>query len=634
MEFAFHVLDMQANLVILSMAWLTREDLEVWSTKSQDACMDTLTYWVTRLEPLIRAENDEEIIVVFCNRTGVEDDAIYAGTSAVIGIQNGEVTVYGMLGRGQKELLVVDTDKPGFAKLVYRPEDEEKTVEAAGAEPQAPPSAEAGGEGPSSVPNSSETFDTPNPSTQGSEPPVESGPRNFQDHIFINSDTFSASNGNFPNTEHNKSPVSPRYFWKQPPSPTSIGTYDNHNESRASLHPRESRNGHNESPDHAIPRNDDIDTSAEFSALVNKVMDPAITSEAFINRPSSTKSRTTSRHRLHRSQPISSGEEPTRLPSRGARREQGQDVKMKSATPELRDVCLSPDLEKLGADLMVFEGDATNRPKRDSLVCHVDEDDYVILRAERKDGGGKKKSSKSDAPNGRPKPNDTPSGGRSHSRNKVSTGSPTHAPGTGDRMPARPASRGRHRSDSANKPKSLSKKASYGRVTSNGTSPVDPGEIWGSIAETSRHARHQGEGRSGVASPPSHRHRQDPVPSASKPVKYKSPEPIVDREVSFPVKEVKHRKGDSRSGVSKGAVPSPQVTESSPRTRVSPTIAATKIIPERVPPTPKAMILPPDYDNGNSHQSMPAPPRKQVVPLKCLDKSTEVQGERPRSAVW
>ena len=87
--------------------------------------MDTLTYWVTRLEPLIRSENQDEIIVVFCNRTGIEDEATYAGTSAVIGIQDGEVKVYGLLGRGEKDLLLIDTNEPPYAKLVYRPEDNE-----------------------------------------------------------------------------------------------------------------------------------------------------------------------------------------------------------------------------------------------------------------------------------------------------------------------------------------------------------------------------------------------------------------------------------------------------------------------------------------------------------------------------
>ncbi|KAM0332962.1 hypothetical protein ACHAQA_001618 [Verticillium albo-atrum] len=122
-EFAFHILEYQSNFVIVSMAWMTREDGRMFSRMPNEPDMETLTYWVTRLEPLIRAENDDEIIIVFCNRTGTEDDVIYAGTSAVIGIQGGEVKVYGLLGRGQKELLIVDTDNPPFAKLVYRPEN-------------------------------------------------------------------------------------------------------------------------------------------------------------------------------------------------------------------------------------------------------------------------------------------------------------------------------------------------------------------------------------------------------------------------------------------------------------------------------------------------------------------------------
>ncbi|RYP70644.1 hypothetical protein DL769_004890 [Monosporascus sp. CRB-8-3] len=127
-EFAFHILEMESNLVIVHMAWLTREDARLFSRMPKEPDMDTLTYWITRLEPLIRAETDEEVIVVFCNRTGVEDDAVYAGTSAVIGIKAGEVSVYGMLGRGEKDLLVVDTDAPPFAKLVYRPDDDKESV--------------------------------------------------------------------------------------------------------------------------------------------------------------------------------------------------------------------------------------------------------------------------------------------------------------------------------------------------------------------------------------------------------------------------------------------------------------------------------------------------------------------------
>lgn len=120
-EFAFHVLEVEANLVIVSMAWLTREEARAFSRFASEPDMETLTYWVQRLEPVIRAEQEEEIIFIFANRCGVEDDAVYAGTSAVLGIQNGEVSVYGLLGRGEKELLVVDTERPIFGKLVNRP---------------------------------------------------------------------------------------------------------------------------------------------------------------------------------------------------------------------------------------------------------------------------------------------------------------------------------------------------------------------------------------------------------------------------------------------------------------------------------------------------------------------------------
>ena len=120
-EFAYHILHKQANLVILSMAWLTREDPRAYSRLPKEPDMETLSYWLARLEPIIRAETEGEIIVVFANRTGTENEAVYAGTSAVLGIHGGEVKVYGILGRGERELLVVDTNKRPQAKLVSEP---------------------------------------------------------------------------------------------------------------------------------------------------------------------------------------------------------------------------------------------------------------------------------------------------------------------------------------------------------------------------------------------------------------------------------------------------------------------------------------------------------------------------------
>ncbi|TVY84301.1 Protein N-terminal amidase [Lachnellula suecica] len=129
-EFAYHVLHKKANLVVLSMAWLTREDARSFSRLPKDPDMETLSYWLARLEPIIRAESVGEVIVVMANRCGTEDDVVYAGTSTVLGINDGEVKVYGILGRGEKELLVVDTSENPQAKLVSQPNSAASTATA------------------------------------------------------------------------------------------------------------------------------------------------------------------------------------------------------------------------------------------------------------------------------------------------------------------------------------------------------------------------------------------------------------------------------------------------------------------------------------------------------------------------
>lgn len=107
---------------------------------------ETLTYWVQRMEPLIRAETEEEIIIVFCNRCGLEDETVYAGSSAVIGIKQGEVCVYGLLGRCEKSVLVVDTDNPPLGKLILQTRDRvesEASPERSSTEPGSEPTEES-----------------------------------------------------------------------------------------------------------------------------------------------------------------------------------------------------------------------------------------------------------------------------------------------------------------------------------------------------------------------------------------------------------------------------------------------------------------------------------------------------------
>ncbi|KAI6513196.1 hypothetical protein MCOR05_012042 [Pyricularia oryzae] len=121
-EFAFDVLDSEANVVIVSMAWSASalDNPASFHSKPGEPHMATLEHWVKRMEPVIRADRDDEIIFVFANRCGSEGDVLYTGSSAVIGICNGEVRVYGVLGRGTKQLLVVDTDEEPSARLVRR----------------------------------------------------------------------------------------------------------------------------------------------------------------------------------------------------------------------------------------------------------------------------------------------------------------------------------------------------------------------------------------------------------------------------------------------------------------------------------------------------------------------------------
>lgn len=111
-EFARHALRKDAELVIVSMAWSTLHNHESYTQEPQEPDIDSLIYWAERLGPIIRGKFQEEIIVVLANRCGTEGDTVYVGTSCVLGIKEGEVSIYGILGRGEERLLVADTQGP------------------------------------------------------------------------------------------------------------------------------------------------------------------------------------------------------------------------------------------------------------------------------------------------------------------------------------------------------------------------------------------------------------------------------------------------------------------------------------------------------------------------------------------
>jgi hypothetical protein len=128
-EFAYHILINHANIAIISMAWIS-QGLNI-GKKSEEPDLDTLSHWAARLEPLIQAEDEGEIIIVIANCYGTEEEATYAGTSCVLSIGDGEMKVYGILGHEEQELLVVDTSLAPKFKLVDKSNAatlEERTV--------------------------------------------------------------------------------------------------------------------------------------------------------------------------------------------------------------------------------------------------------------------------------------------------------------------------------------------------------------------------------------------------------------------------------------------------------------------------------------------------------------------------
>ncbi|KZF22616.1 carbon-nitrogen hydrolase [Xylona heveae TC161] len=157
-EFATHAMKTSSPLVVLSMAWTTQLTSLQLSEKKLLPDMETLSYWLARFRPLLARRNQEngmrrphgvaqqqgsllssaenpqakdsgplplniseqeshqriarDVIIVFCNRSGQDEEICFAGTTAVIGVKDGKMRIFDLLGRAQEECLVVDTREP------------------------------------------------------------------------------------------------------------------------------------------------------------------------------------------------------------------------------------------------------------------------------------------------------------------------------------------------------------------------------------------------------------------------------------------------------------------------------------------------------------------------------------------
>ena len=125
-EFCTAAIERQAQVLVLSMAWLSSLPATELKGSPLEPDHGTFSYWINRLMPFL--EIDNEVIIVCANRVGeedgnnpcgqVEEGVRYAGSSWIGKISNGRVSVWGMLGRYEEGLLVADLKEP--SKLNFR----------------------------------------------------------------------------------------------------------------------------------------------------------------------------------------------------------------------------------------------------------------------------------------------------------------------------------------------------------------------------------------------------------------------------------------------------------------------------------------------------------------------------------
>lgn len=114
-EFATAAIESGSNLICVSMAWLCHLTPEELMTEPGVADFTTVAYWVERFHLLTERSNGEPVYVILANRCGVEKGVCYAGSTTVLKIENGAVSMFDTLGKSEEKCLVVDlNDRPRF----------------------------------------------------------------------------------------------------------------------------------------------------------------------------------------------------------------------------------------------------------------------------------------------------------------------------------------------------------------------------------------------------------------------------------------------------------------------------------------------------------------------------------------
>lgn len=116
-EFANTALNAQTPLICVSMAWLCHLSPEELMVEPGQADVATVAYWVERFQPLVEGskEKDSATYILLANRCGVEKGVCYAGSSTVMKIERGVVSLFETAGKSEEKCLLVDlSERPKF----------------------------------------------------------------------------------------------------------------------------------------------------------------------------------------------------------------------------------------------------------------------------------------------------------------------------------------------------------------------------------------------------------------------------------------------------------------------------------------------------------------------------------------